>query len=248
MFFIQRKLQYFPTVKLNPVKDYQLNNFTEHKLITNDNIKLITWFKKPQNSAKILLFFHGNAGNLADRVAKFKVFSNNSDYGILALSYRGFGRSQGKPSEAGLLIDADAAISFLLKQGYSENDIILYGESLGTGIAIQKALTIKPFAVILEAPYSSIANIAKQRYWFLPVNLLLKDRFDSYKYAPYITAPILIFHGKNDIIVPYQEGKLLYSYFKNHKKFITFKNAGHIDFDYDVIIKEIKKFQNSYLE
>ena len=247
MFFIQRKLQYFPIVKLNSIANYQLANFTEYKLFTKDNLEVITWFKKPQNNAKIILFFHGNAGNIANRVEKFKVFSNNSNYGILALSYRGFGRSQGTPSEQGLLIDADTAINFLLTQGYNNKDIILYGESLGTGIAIQQAIKIDPFAVILEAPYSSIANIAKLKYWYLPINLLLKDRFDSYKYAPYIKAPTLIFHGTKDKVVPYQEGKLLYSYLKNYKKFISIAKAGHIEFDYNMLIKEIKKFQNNYL-
>ena len=106
MFMVQRKLQYLPINKLNSLEYYQLNDFTEHKLTTKDNVTLISWFKKPQNNNKIILFLHGNAGNLANRVEKFKIFSQNSDYGILALSYRGFGRSTGKPSELGLLIDA----------------------------------------------------------------------------------------------------------------------------------------------
>lgn len=243
MFLIQRKLQYLPTGKLGSIDNYQLTDFKTYQLITKDNIKITTWFKKPQNNKqKILLFFHGNAGNLGNRASKFKIFSDNSDYGILAISYRGYAASEGKPSEAGLLIDAEAATDFLFKQGYNNKDIILYGESLGTGIAIRHALKINPFALILEAPYSSIANIAKRSYWYLPVDLLLKDRFDSYKYVSQITAPIIIFHGNKDMIVPYAEGKLLYSYITSRKKFITVQDAGHIEFDNYMIINEIEDF------
>ena len=242
MFFMQRKLQYLPTGKLDSIENYQLTNFKTYQLITKDNIRVTAWFKKPKPKQKILLFFHGNAGNLGNRANKFKVFSENSDYGILAISYRGYAASEGKPSEAGLLIDAEAATDFLFKQGYNNKDIILYGESLGTGIAIRHALKVKPFALILEAPYSSIANIAKRSYWYLPVDLLLKDRFDSYKYVSKITAPIIIFHGNKDRIVPYAEGKLLYSYINSRKKFITIENAGHIEFDNYMLIKEIADF------
>lgn len=240
IFIFQRKLQYLPSGHLQEPKQYGLEGFEENILLTPDNIKITTWFKAPKNKEKIIVYFHGNAGNLGERSHKLKIFAR--DFGILAISYRGYAKSEGSPSEKGLLFDAKEATDFLLQKGYKNEDIILYGESLGSGVAIQHAAKFNPYGIILEAPYYSITEIAKRIYWYLPVEILLKDRFDSYKYATQIKAPIIIFHGTKDLTVPYKDGKKLFELFPTRKEFITIEGVGHLDFDEEFMAKTIKDF------
>ncbi|MDA0901992.1 MAG: alpha/beta fold hydrolase [Proteobacteria bacterium] len=242
VFIFQRKIQYFPSKILHSTQHYRLYGFEDLTITTADSVKIGVWFSAPKNNGKILLYLHGNGGNLQDRAYKFGLFANNSDFGVLAVSYRGYGNSEGSPSEDGLLKDAQAATDFLISRGYSNQDVILYGESLGSGVALKHAVDFKPYAIILEAPFYSIASVAKRSYWFLPVNLLLKDRFDSYKYAPQIKAPILVFHGTKDPVVPFENGKMLYDKFTSQKRFISIEGAGHLYFNDQLLLDEIKKF------
>lgn len=242
IFIFQRKLQYLPSGELHDISNYEVTDFTAEKLTTKDGVEIISWFKAPKNNSKILIYFHGNGGNLGGRSMKFKIFTENSDYGILAISYRGYPGSAGKPTEKGILLDAEAATDFLISKGYSNKDFILYGESLGSGVALQHALKIDPAGIVLEAPYYSIANIAKLTYWYLPVDLLLKDKYESYKYAKQLTIPVLIFHGTEDTIVPYEEGKALYNEFQGIKTFMTMSKADHLEFDELYLITAIKEF------
>ena len=141
-----------------------------------------------------------------------------------------------------MINDGLAAINYAKSKGYDNNDIILYGESLGSGIAIQIAARSKYNAVILESPYSSILSVARTNYWFLPVKLMLKDKFMSINFAPNITTPIIIFHGQKDKIVRYEEGVKLYNSINAKKKFISDDNLGHVQFDPEFVIKEYNKF------
>jgi fermentation-respiration switch protein FrsA (DUF1100 family) len=243
MFFAQRSLQYHPSGKIQPLSFYTLNNFTEKNLETSDGINILAWFKRPEDAAgKIILYFHGNAGNLGDRAHKFEVFAKRG-YGVLAISYRGYAGSAGTPSEAGLIKDAEAALAFLFRQGYEPKNIILFGESLGSGIAVQIATKADFAAAILEAPFSSAVSVGQKKYWFVPVGLLLKDKFESIKFAPKIIAPVLIMHGTNDKIVPYSEGwKLFEAVKKPRKKFVTIEGAGHLGFGDEFIVNEVSKF------
>jgi len=237
LFFFQRKLQYVPTGKIEKVA----TDFREEILTTEDGVKILSWFKAPQKSQKIILYFHGNAGNLGDRARKFEVFAN-SGFGVMAISYRGYFGSGGTPSEAGLLNDARAAFKYLLDLGYLPKDIILYGESLGSGVAVQMAAKFDVAALVLEAPYSSIIDVAKQSYWFAPVSLILKDKFESIKFAPKVTAPTLIIHGNADKIVSISEGKKLYQEIKVRKKFIEVDGAAHLQFPNEFLLEQLQQF------
>lgn len=241
LFVFQRKLQYFPMGNVSNIAAYNLTGFEEKILTTKDQIKILSWYKPAANNQKIILYFHGNAGNLGDRSHKFAAFADDG-FGVLAITYRGYSGSAGKPSEAGLLLDADAALQFLLDQGYAEKNIILFGESLGSGVAMQLAAKHNFGAIILESPFSSIANVAQKTYWFVPVNLLLKDKFESIKFLPKISSPILIFHGTKDPVVPYSEGKKLFDAVTASKKLITIEGGGHLNFDEEFLLKEIEKF------
>lgn len=242
MFFAQRKMQYHPTGKIQPLSFYMLNSFLEQTLTTSDGVNILGWFKRPEDSSKpIILYFQGNAGNIGDRAHKLEVFAKRG-YGILAISYRGYAGSEGNPTEAGLIKDGEAALAFLAKQGYETKNIILFGESLGSGVATQLAVKADFAAVVLEAPFSSAVSVGQKTYWFVPVGLLLKDKFKSIEFAPKITSPVLIMHGTKDKIVPYSEGKKLFEAVKSKKKFVTVDGAGHLYFGDEFIAEEIGKF------
>ncbi len=241
LFIFQRNLQYHPLGKVGKISDYFLAGFVEKNLTTSDNEKILAWYKPAPNKAKLIIYFHGNAGNIGDRAHRFSTFSD-AGFGVLAISYRGYSGSEGSPSEAGLLKDGEAAIQFALTQNYRENDLIFYGESLGSGIAVQLATRFNPHALILESPYASIAGVAQQIYWFVPVKLLLKDKFESEKFAPRIVAPTLIFHGTKDEVVPYFQGQKLFAAINSKKEMITVEGAGHLEFGDQFLVENMMRF------
>ncbi|MBU6141145.1 MAG: alpha/beta hydrolase [Proteobacteria bacterium] len=237
LFFFQRQLQYLPMGKVAQIPE----GFESKNLVDADGLSLLAWYHSAKKGEKTILYFHGNAGNIGDRAAKFSAFAD-AGFGVLAISYRGYFGSEGKPSEAGLIKNGEAALKFLLDQNYQTSDIILFGESLGSGVAVQLAARSEFSAIILESPFSSIANVGQKRYWFAPVKLLLKDHFDSEKFAPKIVSPTLIFHGTADEVVPFSEGKNLFEKITSPKKFIEVQGAGHLDFSQDFLIREITNF------
>jgi fermentation-respiration switch protein FrsA (DUF1100 family) len=242
IYVFQRKLQYHPSGEIQTPGFYNLDGFVVERLLTKDHHKILSWYKKPADkNNKIIVYFHGNAGNMGDRSDKFKVFAE-AGYGIMAISYSGYYGSSGNISEESLINDGRAALDFCYQQGYKSQDIILFGESLGSGIAIQLAMATKFFAVILESPYSSIASVAQKIYWFIPVKLILKDRFESIKYLPKITSPIIIFHGTADHVVPYLEGQKVFGAIKSPKKLVTVEGAGHVKFDHQFMLDKINQF------
>lgn len=242
LFIFQRKLQYIPMGAVGFPADYHLDNFEAIQLKAADDVKILAWYKKPKIGKKIILHFHGNAGNLGDRSLKFRRFSDN-EFGVLAVTYRGYSGSEGYPTESGLMLDGDAALKFLLDEGYQLSDIIIFGESLGSGIAIPLAAKNKFYAVILEAPFASAASVAQKTYWFVPVKFLLRDKFDSLSVASEVTSPVLVFHKTRDKIVPYSEGEELFGATGSaRKKFVTVQGVGHIDFDNEFLVDEMQEF------
>ena len=246
MFVFQRGLQYRPSGKMLSVSYYGLGGFREKILVTQDQQKILAWYKEPRVGQKMIVYFHGNSGNLGARAHKFNDFAD-SGFGVLAISYRGFAGSEGKPSEQGLIKDGEAAIKFLTDNNYQLQDLIFFGESLGSGVAVQMAAKFTPYALILESPYSSITAVAQRTYWFIPAGLLLRDKFESIKFAPKIAAPVLIFHGTKDRVVAYSEGKKLFKSFKSQKDLIKVKGAGHLDFTDDFLVDEMNKFLSNVI-
>ena len=148
---------------------------------TSDNIDLLGWFhKKDLNKFKTIVYFHGNAGTLENRIHKLNYFKD-MDVNFLIIAWRGFSGNKGKPTENGLYIDGMSAVDWIIEQGVKEEDIILYGESLGTGIATEIAQNKNFAGVILETPFTSMINAAKEFYPYIPVNLLLKDKYENIK-------------------------------------------------------------------
>lgn len=216
LFFFQEKLIFLPT-KL-PI-DYIFSfsqPFKEFNLTTEDGAVLNALHFIQESPKGLILYFHGNAGALS-RWGSITTFFVEQGYDVIVMDYRTYGKSTGKLSEMALYKDAQLFYDHALKL-YPENDIILYGRSLGTGIAAQIAAQNNPRQLLLEAPYYSLQAIAKERYPFLPVNWLLNYRLPSYKFVQTVTVPITIFHGTEDGVVPYKSGKRLYDAIPNSEK------------------------------
>ena len=242
MFFFQRSFLYHPSTD-NYLKDQGLNEpfeIEKVKITTGDNIELKAWFyNKDLEKFKTILFFHGNAGSLENRTYKLNHFKD-LNVNFLIIAWRGFSGNGGKPNESGLYEDAKSAIKCLNLNGVSEENIILYGESLGTGVAVEVAQNKNFAGVILESPYTSMINMGKKYYPFFPVRLLLKDKFESYKKIKKISVPILVIHGKMDKIVPFAMGKKMYE-LANEPKFFYFQEYGDHMVDYDEKLLSVLK-------
>ena len=243
VYFYQRNLLYHPSEN-NYLNDKITFNYEEIFIETDKNINLKSWFiKKDLNKFKTILIFHGNAGNLFNRVYKLNEL-NKLDVNILLISWRGFSGNKGKPTEKNLYHDAEEAVKWLNNRGAISKNIILYGESLGTGVATELGTSNAFGGIILESPFTSITNAAKIYYPYLPVNIILKDRYNSIGKIKNITTPILIMHGKKDNIVPQKMGLELYEK-ANQPKFSYFpENDDHMMEYNDNLLNSIKLFIN----
>ena len=243
VYFYQRNLLYHPSEN-NYLNDKITFNYEEIFIETDKKIKLKSWFiKKDLDKFKTILIFHGNAGNLFNRVYKLNEL-NKLDVNILLISWRGFSGNKGKPTEKNLYHDADEAVKWLNNQGAISKNIILYGESLGTGVAAELGTSNAFGGIILESPFTSIANAAKIYYPYLPVSIILKDRYDSIGKIKNINTPIFIMHGKMDNIVPQQMGLELFEKANNPKYSYFPEDDDHMMNYNKQLLNEIKLFIN----
>ena len=247
VFFFQRNLLYHPSVD-NYLKNQIVREPTEIEKVeitTNDKIDLIGWFyKRDLEKFKTILFFHGNAGSLENRTYKLNHFKD-LNVNFLIIAWRGFNGSEGKPNEMGLYEDARSAVKWLSAKGIKEQNIILYGESLGTGVVVEIAQNKNYAGIILESPFTSMINMGKKYYPLFPVTFLLRDKFESHKKINNIFVPVLIMHGKVDKIVPYDMGKKMYE-LANEPKFFYSQEYGDHMIEYDErLLLALKKFIQS---
>ena len=247
VFFFQRNLLYHPSID-NYLKESvgtEPSEIEKIKVTTNDKLDLTGWFyNKNIEKFKTIVFFHGNAGSLKNRTYKLNHFKD-LNVNFLIIAWRGFSGNKGKPSEIGLYKDAESAVKWLKSKGLTEEDIILYGESLGTGVAVEIAQNKNYAGIILESPYTSMLNMGKKYYPLFPVSFLLKDKFESHKKIKKISIPILILHGKTDKIVPFAMGKKMYE-LANEPKYFYFQEYGDHMIDYDEkLLLALEKFIHS---
>lgn len=230
LYYFQRSILYLPVKEMAGPKNYGLYKMDAVTLQTSDDLDITAWYAPPSHNEPVMLYFHGNAGNLGDRSEKLHFFLEKG-FGVLAVSWRGYGNSEGSPSETGLYNDARAALKWLAEKGYKPNDIFIYGESLGSGVAVQMATEFKAKAIILEAPYTSISDRAAQLYPYIPVKLLLKDHFDSISKIKNVEVPVMIFHGYRDTVMPISHSRKILAAANNPKEARFFDNVGHTDFN-----------------
>ena len=241
IYFTQRNLLYQPGDN-NYLDDKIQFSYKEVFIEVDQDIKLKSWLiEKDLKKYKTLVFFHGNAGNLFNRVHKLNEL-HKLDINILIISWRGFSGNSGNPTEKNLYQDAQKSIEWLNSKGIESKKIILYGESLGTGVAVELAQKNIFNSIILESPFTSMVKTAKIYYPYLPVNLLLKDKYDSINKIHKIIKPILIMHGMKDDLVPYIMSVELFNK-ANEPKYSFFpKNDNHMmDFN-DELLNKIRLF------
>ena len=205
LYFSQRNLLYHPNEN-NYSGDKITVEVIETKILTEDKIELSAWYHEKDSKYKTILFFHGNAGTLENRIHKLNHFKD-MNINFLIVSWRGFSGNKGKPTEEGLYKDANAAVDWLKNKNINEESIIIYGESLGTGVAVEIAQNNNFAGIILESPFTSMVDAGASKYPIFPIRLLLKDKYESDKKIKNINSPILIMHGEADRIVPFWMGK-----------------------------------------
>ena len=190
---------------------------------------IVAWHVAPLQGKPVVVYFHGNGGALQYRVERFRKLIADG-IGLVALEYRGYGGQDGSPSEAGLIADAEAAYGFAAAR-YKSEQIVLWGESLGSGVAVALAAAKPVGRVILEAPFTSAAAVGAKRYWYMPVRLLMTDQYRSDERIGKVTAPLLILHGLHDQVVPYAMGERLFDLANKPKHIVRFLDGGHEDLD-----------------
>ena len=240
----QRSLLYHPSEN-NYSGDKLTVSIEKVKIENDDGIELLAWYhKKIKEKNKTILFLHGNAGSLENRIHKINHF-NDMDVNFLIISWRGFSGNKGHPTEKGLYEDAKSGVNWLKKKGIKEKNIIIYGESLGTGIATEIAQNNNFAGVILESPFTSMVAAAKSNYPIFPIRLLLKDKYESDKKIKNIKSPILIMHGGKDKVVPFWMGKKLYE-LANQPKYSYFNEYDDHMMEFnDDLINSITSFIKS---
>jgi fermentation-respiration switch protein FrsA (DUF1100 family) len=229
MYVFQRSLMYFPDRVRTPPAAAGLPQAEEVILKSADGESLVAWHVSPQGDKPVILYFHGNGGALNLRADRFRWLTTDG-FGLLALSYRGYGGSTGSPTETGMLLDAAAAYEFAAAR-YPVQRIVAWGESLGTGVAVALAAERPVAAVILDAPFTSAADIGASAYPFIPVRWFIKDSFRSDQRIGRVKAPLLVLHGEMDGIVPVRFGEKLFALANEPKQIVRFPSGGHVNLD-----------------
>ncbi len=240
MYVAQRGLMYFPETFRTAPADAGLAEAEEVVLDTPDGARVIVWHIPPKGNRPVWLYFHGNGGALRYRVDRFRELTAQGE-GLVALSYRGYAGSTGRPTEAGLIADARAAYDFAVKR-YGADRIVLWGESLGSGVALALAAESPVARIVLEAPFLSAVDVAAGVYPYLPVRFLMKDQFRSDLRVGKVTAPVLVLHGDRDQVVPIVSGQLLYKLITSPKRFVRISGGGHENLGSFGAVAEATKF------
>lgn len=225
LYTYQRSYVFKPSGTLALPTDKGLAGVEVVDLNASDGTPLKAWYAKAEDGKPTFLYLQGNAGNISGRSDRFaRILAGG--YGLMAPSYRGFAGSGGEPSEAAFISDGVLAYDWLSERA---DRIIIYGESIGTGVAVPVAAERNPAAVVLEAPLSAAVDLAWEQYPWLPVNLLMKDQFRSRDMVGRIDEPLLIVHGTADRVVPIDQGRDLFDRATGEKTLHVIEGAGHGD-------------------
>ena len=228
MFFSQERLLYFPDPRLIATPEALGLDFESVSIGTEDDLRLHAWWIPANPARGVLLFCHGNAGNISHRLDSIRQF-HELGLSVLIFDYRGYGESEGKPSEAGTYRDVTAVWRYLTgKRGIPPEKVVVFGRSLGAAVAAHLAARVEPGAVVLESAFTSVADMAARLYPWLPVRWLVRIDYPVARDIQAIRAPVLILHSPNDEIIPYDMGRTLYELAHEPKEFIELR-GGHND-------------------
>ena len=232
LFLMQRSLLFVPDRQRPDLAEVQLDPAMRPiEILTADGLRLLAWYRpSPGHPGAVLVYLHGNAGHIGHRGDRVRPYLE-AGFGVLLVEYRGYGGNPGQPSEVGFYTDARAALDFLAQQGVTPARIVLYGESLGTGVAVQMAVERACGALVLEASFTSVAAVAQSRYWMFPVRHLVLDKFDSLSKIGRVRCPVFIMHGERDGVIPIRFGRELFQAASEPKEAKWFGDGNHTNFD-----------------
>jgi pimeloyl-ACP methyl ester carboxylesterase len=242
MLYLKQRAMLFPIPPVGRIAPAAagLPEAEEQVLTTDDGERVIVWHVPPKPGRPVILFFHGNGDFLAGRVSRFKAITADGT-GLVALSFRGYAGSTGSPSEQGLLKDAAAAYAFAAAR-YDASRIVLWGFSLGTGVAVATACEHPVARLILEAPYTSTVDVAASLFPIVPVSLLMRDPFHSDRRIGRVTVPLLVMHGDADPAINIRFGERLFAMAHEPKQFVRFSGGGHENLDQFGAIETVRRF------
>ena len=229
LYVMQRSMLYHPTATRISPADAGLPEAQEVELTTSDGEKLVAWHVPPRGDKPVVIYFHGNAEIVPWRAERHRATIANGT-GLIALNFRGYGGSTGTPTEGGLHRDAAAAYAFAIER-YAPQRIVLWGHSLGTGVAVRLAAEKPVGKLILEAPYSSTVDIAAAMFPYVPARWLMKDQLRSDQWIGKVHVPLLIMHGVQDDVIPIRFAERLFALANEPKRFIRYDKGGHNDLD-----------------
>lgn len=225
---LQQKLMYFPDARYFTPAQAGLVGVTERVIETADGARVLAWYAPARSGSPTILYFHGNAGALEARSERIRKYMAHG-LGVFMMTYRGFGGSSGKPSEAANVADALQAYDNLVASGVPAADIVVYGESLGTSVAVQVAGARPVAGLVLDAPYTSMVDLAALHHPWIPGRWFMTDRYETRQHIANVTAPLLVLHGERDTIVPIEMGREIFGLAEAPKTLRTFPQAGHDD-------------------
>jgi uncharacterized protein len=228
--FLENSLIYFPTTY--PGGDWKPGglSFEDAWFQAADGTKLHGWYVPCEKPVAAIVFCHGNGGNVTHRADILQIIHNNTRASVLIFDYRGYGRSEGKPNEAGVLSDARAARAWLAKrENIQEKEIVMMGESLGGAVAVDLAAKDGAKGLVLISTFTNIPDVAAYHHPWLPVRLLMRTRLDAIGQIAKYKGPLLQMHGEADTIVPFKLGRRLFDAANEPKKFLAFPHHDHND-------------------
>ena len=243
----QRSMIYLPMTGAPPPAQTFLDGAEEVTFETADGLRLAAWFAPPTGtpSGTTILVFNGNAGDRSLRAPLAEALSK-AGHAVLLTDYRGYGGNPGRPFEAGLIADARAARTWLVeRRGIDPATLVYFGESLGTGVAIRLAAEHPPAALVLRSPFPSLAEVGRKHYPFLPVRLLLRDRFSCADRIARVSCPVLVLAAEDDAIIPVEHSRTLFDAAREPKRLVVIPGAGHNDYELlagDRLVSEVLRF------
>jgi uncharacterized protein len=224
----QRRLIYMPDPRRTTPQDAGFDGVEVAHVATADGERLVVWYAPAPPGQPTVVYFHGNAGWIELRNERLAAL-RNLRFGVVMMSYRGYGGSTGAPSESANVADAKRVYDWVRGRGVEAGDIVLFGESLGTGVATQLAGAKLCAGLVLDSPYTSMADLAQGSYPWLPVRRLLFDHYETVRHIKRVTVPVLVLHGEADELVPAAMGRAVHAAAVAPKRLVTYPGAAHLD-------------------
>jgi fermentation-respiration switch protein FrsA (DUF1100 family) len=248
LYFMQRSMLYHPDPTRPEPADFGVGEMQPVSLETDDGLSLLAWWRPPADDNRpVMVFLHGNAGHIGYRAEKLKPYLERG-WGVLLVAWRGYSGNEGKPTEEGLYADGRAALAFLDGHDIAPARRVVYGESLGGAVAVEIARGTTMGAVVLEASFTSVADVAQKMYPFIPVRPLVRDRYESLAKIPEVTAPVMVVHGEKDSLIPVRHGQRLLEAAGAPKAGLFVPGAGHNDLYGRAIAERVADFVEEHVK